>query len=327
MTLLVILAGSARGQGWEPLLGAPTAARIEDVFFLDERMGWTATSGKVYRTLDGGANWEAYDAPGVSMRSIGFATPSHGWIGSLVVDTPVWATVDSGKTWQTVELPEPRPRGICGLWPVDDQVVYGCGRYNGWPVVIKTMNRGSTWSTMDLSAYASTLVDCRFFGPDSGFVVGAYNFVPRILFTPDGGKTWQIRHTGARYDTWCWKISFPSRRVGYVSVQMGGGPGLHCLKTLDGGVTWSEVPVPVRLSDMQGIGFVTETLGWAAGRGPMRSTDGGVTWEDDPIGIRINRIRFLTSGLGYASGATIYKYDGKTSIEPSTLSKIKTKFR
>ena len=146
---------------WRALSGAPTDSRIDDVFFLNESMGWTFCNGVAYRTLDGGERWQSFPAPGMSMRSITFTTPSHGWIGSLNPMTPLWATVDSGKTWSTVPLPDPKPQGVCGLWSVSPNVVYGCGRYSGPAVVIKTTDGGAHWGTLDMSALATTLVDCR----------------------------------------------------------------------------------------------------------------------------------------------------------------------
>lgn len=329
--LTAVLASPCPAQTWQALPNAPSAPQIQDVFFLDEQLGWTSCDETTYRTLDGGATWQSFPAPGVSMRSITFVSPSHGWIGSLNPMMPLWASMDSGKTWSAVPLPEPRPHGICGLWAVNSQVVYGCGRYNGFPRVIKTTDGGETWTCLDLSAYASRLIDCRFTDADSGLVAGGVDtqdggVVSRILSTADGGETWTVRHTGRWNDSWCWKISFPSRRVGYVSVQTHEGK-THCLKTEDGGESWVELLVSPVAEDTEGIGFATASLGWACGFQIFRTTDGGTTWERDPIGRNINRIRFLSPTLAYASGRTIYKYSLPTSVQPSTVGAIKSRYR
>jgi photosystem II stability/assembly factor-like uncharacterized protein len=172
----------------------------------------------------------------------------------------------------------------------------------------------------------SGLVDCFFWSPDSGLVVGRASdaLVERILFTGDGGATWSIRYTGVRPDSWCWKISFPSRRVGYVSVETA-GEDTHCLKTTDRGETWFEVPAPGAYN-MQGIGFATESLGWIAHSRLLRTTDGGATWSPETIGTRINRIRFLRPELGYAAGATIYKYSTMTPVRPQSITQVKARY-
>jgi photosystem II stability/assembly factor-like uncharacterized protein len=247
--------------------------------------------------------------------------------------TPLWASVDSGKTWSAVALPEPRPLGICGLWAVNPRVVVGCGRFNGFPRFVKTTDGGSTWSCFDLSAHASRLIDCRFASPDTGMVVGAVNEgaggtpVARVLVTTDGGETWSARHTGRWPNSWGWKISFPTPNVGYVSVQQSKG-NTHCLKTEDGGLTWAEVEISATALDIQGIGFATEGLGWATGGfSDRRTMNGGMTWERDRWGVAINRIRFLSPTLAYAAGRTIYKYSIPNPIEPATMTAIKRRYR
>src|SRR5262249_49120264 len=155
--------------------------------------------------------------------------------------------------------------------------------------VVKTTDGGETWTCFDLSSVASRLIDCRFTAPDSGMVVGGVDVdsssVARILSTGDGGRTWSVRYTGHWPNSWCWKISFPTRQVGWVSVEMFEG-NTHCLRTEDGGETWMEVEVFADARDLQGIGFATPTLGWAP---PFRTQDGGVTWELNSFGFAINR--------------------------------------
>jgi len=336
--LVVMYAGrSAAEPAWHALSRAPVADyRLDDVWFLDERMGWTGLPGHVYRTVDGGSTWQAFAAPVRGVRCIAFATAANGWIGSVVDSIALWATSDSGATWWSVDLPAPKPRGLCGLSVVGTSVVYGCGAWYGTPTLVKSLDGGSSWKSIDLSSVATGLVDCHFFSPDSGFVVGSVgtawvtDWREVILFTADGGETWETRYTGKHLESWCWKISFPSRRVGYVSVESANPQTpTHCLKTEDGGRTWNEV----RLSEtgsffMQGIGFVTEQQGWAGGTGALQWTsDGGLIWEDAAWGTRINRFRFLGPKLGYAAGRTIYKFSDPDAVPPLSFTGIKRKWR
>jgi len=132
-----------------------------------------------------------------------------------------------------------------------------------------------------------------------------------ILFTADGGNSWEIRHTSARTGEWCWKISFPSRRVGYASLQRNSLSPIYFLKTTDGGQTWSSELFRDAYYFVQGLGFVDEMNGWIGGNSSEPSfftTDGGVTWASADFGSRMNRVRFLGDTLGYAVGQTVYKY-------------------
>jgi hypothetical protein len=123
-------------------------------------------------------------------------------------------------------------------------------------------------------------------------------------------------------------MSWPTPKVGYVSLQQNGSYNtLVFYKTTDGGNTWVSNGIPevsVGLATngyhfyVQGIGFATPEEGWLGGASGMPSygpsflhtTDGGATWT--PAGFSntylINRIRFLSPALGYASGANVYKF-------------------
>ncbi len=168
-----------------------------------------------------------------------------------------------------------------------------------------------------MSAYANNLIDCYFFTPDSGFVVGGSpngifpDVSAVVLFTSDGGDSWETKYTTSCLKEWGWKISFPTPNVGYVALESENDQA-YVLKTKDGGLTWEEKLVGSNLI-MQGIGFVNENTGWVGThfRKTDRSyvtTDGGETWQEADFGERINRFHALSENLAYAVGATIYKY-------------------
>lgn len=199
---------------------------------------------------------------------------------------------------------------------MNDSIVYGVGRVRGPARFIRSFDGGNTWQVRDMSSYASGLMDLYFWNADSGFAVGhtgplnetSYG---RILFTSDRGTTWTIRYTTSRIGEWCWKITFPSRTVGYSSLQRNSGSPTYFLKTTDGGVTWQDKLLTTNNYYVQGIGFASETRGWVGGNSSSTSlgtTNGGNTWFIDTIGYRLNRFRLLNDTLGYASGAGVFKY-------------------
>jgi photosystem II stability/assembly factor-like uncharacterized protein len=318
---------------WQVLPNAPTLNRLDDVVFVDERTGWVAGhNGFIHRTTDGGATWQSAEYPGILFRSLAFTSPSRGWAGTLTPSSPLWSTQDGGVTWQPVtNLPDPQPLGICGMRAVSG-VVYGVGRYNGPAIVVKSMD-GVTWTTMDLTPLgAFGLVDCHFVDADSGFVLGGAGTdinvdpVPFVASTWNGGATWEVRHRGTEQGGWCWKVSFPSRRIGYASIESFAEYS-DVLKTTDGGLTWTETP-SFTMGRLQGLGFVSEQRGWAGGdQNTFTTTDGGRSWTVDDFGSRLNRIRFLGPSLGFASGSTVYMFAEPSAAAQRTMSEFKGLYR
>jgi len=328
---LILFAGytnSALSQSpkWRELPGAPTAgSRIDDVYFVNPSIGWcfvpycgffTPCTGEIWRTTNGGQTWALQFHLDGYPRSIGFADSLNGWLGTLSGTDVLYTTSDGGDNWSLVQnIPEPHPLGICGISVVNDSVVYASGRYNGPPIVIKTTNGGVNWISMDLSAYAGALVDCYFFSPDSGFVVGSssgnYNSgYALVLLTTDGGNTWTIQYAGNRLGELCWKIQFRTRTTGYVSIEKFSQGPTYYLKSTDGGITWGEQLFQTSAYDVQGIGFISDSLGWLGGwmGNTYETSDAGASWHLAGFGNIINRFRFLSDTLAYAVGRSVYKY-------------------
>ncbi len=313
--------------GWRILENAPTVnSRFDDVYFLNPKTGWAVSlQGRVYRTGDGGESWQQiYSVGGGAFRSVGFADSLHGWIGSLSGPDFLLQTDDGGFTWTPATIQGRPIQGICGISVVNDSVAFGVGRFDGTPRLAKTINAGATWDVIDMSGYAQTLVDCHFFTPDTGFATGGSptGEFPRtiktvVLSTDDGGVTWQTRKlTTDRADAtggeWGWKLSFPSRRVGYAAIErldFREGSG-YVLRTIDGGLTWDDVPIGQNFR-IQGVGMLTEDLGWVGGgEATYETSDGGQTWQPAKLDMpNVNRFRFFGDTLGYAVGKQIYKYE------------------
>lgn len=338
---------------WRPTNATPVDSRYDDVFFLNPDLGWAVNSdSRILRTDDGGATWVEQLNVGavhrnVYLRCVAFASESKGWVGTVTEGTQLFETSDGGATWSLVtNLPELAPSAVCGLAVVDDSVVYASGTNyphpafeNRFPRMMKTTDGGVTWTAWDMTPHASLLVDTHFTDPDHGWVVGGKadpnvspgdpgsykreNVKPVVLYTADGGQTWENRVAGMEdefaYGEWGWKIHFVNDVVGYISLENFNLGAI--LKTTDGGQTWARLVVndPQHTANLEGIGFISEDVGWVGGWGSPDfkagfsggTSDGGRTWYDaNEVGLFINRFRFLGDpvSVGYAAGRTVYKY-------------------
>jgi hypothetical protein len=148
---------------------------------------------------------------------------------------------------------------------------------------------------------------------------------PVIMFTPDGGKTWEnkLKNSGIDFPTgeWGWEIQFLTPQIGFVSLENDTAAAI--LKTIDGGESWKRIQIadPQRNVELEGIGFINERVGWVGGWGhgftsgspdgtTSGTTDCGETWFDaNGVGRFINRFRFTKTEpiVAYASGRTIYQ--------------------
>jgi photosystem II stability/assembly factor-like uncharacterized protein len=313
------------------------ASRINDNFFLDAQRGWAVNGiGQIHRTTDGGVTWiKQFDKTSFThFRSVGFFDSLYGFAGALgwgdvnntaAKDTVIlYKTTNGGLSWS----PEHQlsstaiKRGFCGMHVFNDSIIYAVGRVRGPAWFYKTTNRGTTWIAKDMNGYAAGLIDVRFFSKDTGIAVGLTNTTHElsqaiILKTNDAGESWDTLYMTSRVNEWAWKINFPSRRTGYVSLQRNNNVApVNVLKTTDGGISWTEKLFSATGYFVQGIGFLNDTLGWAGGTtlSPKQTTDGGNTWTSIAIGNSLNRFRKVNDSLMYVSGAGMWKYSPGTAL-------------
>lgn len=321
---------------WVKVPGAPTVgggAKQDDIYFPSPMHGYAVSgpASAIYETKDAGATWQkVFTHAGTYFRSVLFVDDMHGFASNLgplpmtgITDTNVlYETKDGGATWNAVtSITGPMPQGICNQTKVDAQHLFAVGRVNGPAYMLASTDGGATWASTDLSAQFQMLIDARFTTPTDGILVGmgANASVCTIVHTGDGGKTFQTVFQSKTPGSLCWKINFPSDQVGFVSVQDEGlGPPTFA-KTLDGGKTWKEMPLPssVHAYPGIGIGFITEDIGWVSADDPtaptLRTSDGGQTWQKDADLVSpINRFRFLDADTAFAIGAAIWKLSVKS---------------
>ncbi|HXB10805.1 MAG TPA: hypothetical protein VNZ45_02380, partial [Bacteroidia bacterium] len=326
---LLTFSSSLLAQSWHLLSNSPAQSfRHDDLWFINADTGWVVNvSGQIWTTKDGGNTWKELISQPTSFRCVSFFDSTHGVIGNLgpgnwapTSDTnPIYITFDGGKTIQLPTIIGPKPKGICGLCKVNDTVIVGTGRFDGPPYFVRSTDRGKTWQSKNMKAYAGMLIDTYFTSPDTGFVVGGDDSIEGlsrsiILYTTDAGNTWTTKIKGIVKGNHCWKFVHTPNKVYYVSdEELYANDSLKFFKSLDAGATWKEYTSPTRdYGFSQGLGFVNDTVGWIGGDTyAITSTDGGNTFSNfapSNLLVNLNRIRFISDTLAYAVGQRVYKY-------------------
>lgn len=99
------ITGVAPPLGWRVLPNSPIGGywNHDDVFFIDENIGWIADiSGNIYKTTDGGENWEhQVDNEGTSYRALAFLDDQTGFVGTLGPGS--WVDNHVSEYWQTTD--------------------------------------------------------------------------------------------------------------------------------------------------------------------------------------------------------------------------------
>ena len=319
----MLLTWGAWAQSDWSLVNLPRSARYDDVFFINDTTGWVASGDKrIHHTTDGGLTWKLqFEAPGY-LRSIEFVTPKLGFCGSL--DSALYRTEDGGQTWTNVStnVTPKRPAGICGLAAPDTLNIYGCGIWRGPAFIVKSTNGGRNWTYLDMSAYATRLVDIFFLNKDTGFVTGtAYPASDGgvILYTTDGGLNWQAKFKTMLTDDIVWKIQTPDSVNYFGSVQSLPGRPARILRSTDKGMNWSSVIMRQEYHNLEMIGFIDSKTGWTGGRRALfKSTDGGLTWSDNLVNDDrgYNRFFRVNKQVVYLSAYVVYKLKSNATPPP-----------
>lgn len=320
----------AQIMGWNYLPNAPVAtssARFDDVYFINTDTGWAVNgTGLIYKTSDGGNEWNIQFSVNQYFRSVEFLNADTGFAGTL--GHAFYRTTDGGITWKDISnnMP-PQTFGICGMSHIGN-IIYGVGVWSYPAYVIKSTDAGDTWSYTNMSTYAWALVDAWFINADTGFVSGQEATTANgiILKTTNGGTTWNKVYSSSGYNDYNWKLQFTKNGIGYASIESLAANISKIVKSVDGGNTWQEkVVTSIQNIDMEAVGFVNDTLGWCGGwsLGMWQTIDGGENWLHLNFGNNVNRIFRVNDTLVYAAGYSIYKFSlngnsNATSNEPSS---------
>lgn len=332
------------GKTWQKLITEPYPGKQDDICFVNENLGWYINGyGKIFHTKDAGQTWEKQvEKKGTFFRCIAFIDSLTGFAGTVstdyfpnVTDTiPLYKTKDGGKTWTPVTYQGPYVKGLCAIDIVKEQYInhgnidykyhiYAVGRVGTPANMMVSHDGGETWTSRSMQSDCKMLFDIKMFNTKEGIACAATNeniaeSHALILQTKDGGLTWKKVYESNRPFETTWKVSFPSRQVGYVTIQSYNPDTSvkqqRIAKSTDGGNTWTEMNLVEGAQNREfGIGFITENHGFVGSMNNGYETkDGGLMWKPIPMGRAVNKIRFYKKSngdtYGYAIGVDVWRW-------------------
>jgi photosystem II stability/assembly factor-like uncharacterized protein len=326
--IVVLFAATSFSQNlnWKICNMPASQSRVDDISMVTTQIGYAVCGKQTLKTIDGGDNWNSIASTFFVQRSVKFITPLKGFVGAFGYTNNPTAdvfrkTLDGGITWidLTLSIDSSARKGICGIAIGDSNTIYGCGNWSATSAyIVKSADGGNTWTTINMGAYASALIDMLFINADTGFVTGKspapFNNAI-VLYTTNGGVTWATKFQNNTYKGYCWKIQQLTDSIYFASVE--GNPpyvGSNILKSIDKGMTWSVIQVDTIDRTLQGVGFINKNKGWTGGWGTTLSmfetNNGGNTWTTiGPWCNKVNRILKINDSLLFATGVSmICKY-------------------
>lgn len=203
---LGVVRGAIGGTSWREVNDGLTAAQVTRIVPAPQggalyaavrtfHDGFRARGLGVWKSDDGGANWEPVNA-GLGAALVANLTADHRRPGTLYAATNVglFKTDDGGTGWRRLEsLPLTTVRDVA-LDLFDSQVVYAVGDWKvdgaTFSAAFRSLDGGATWKQIHTGIFTGILIDL--WNPGTVYLGG-----PGAIFrTADRGTTWESVGSG-----------------------------------------------------------------------------------------------------------------------------------
>jgi photosystem II stability/assembly factor-like uncharacterized protein len=271
-----------------------------------------AVANALYKTTDGGANWNPLNtglppnayitlivlAPGapstiyILTPALNPSTPNLGQVGGLVKSS------DGGQTWTPLNstlLSTVRVSSLAADQNAPNTLYIGDNQG-----MQKSTDGGQTWNPLNLGPAPISSVDVIAAAPSAIYAAGRIflptGLVESLLKSTDGGTTWNPVNINPPVSN-ITAIAPDPHDPAHLSIGAAPVPppgvgipiGLlstTVFKTADGGQTWNSVNAGLGALDIRAVAVdpVNENAVYAGGSGGVSgSTDGGVTWSSTAL--------------------------------------------
>lgn len=269
-------------------------------------------------------------AAGESVLGLAFADGLHGW---AMHPQRISRTENGGASWDTPTRVTTHG-SLAAVEAVSSTDVWAVGQYG---MMFHSTDGGATWPVVDATTSAD-LVAIDFTDASTGWAVGQSS----LIHTVDGASWNPIYPNGSH--TWSDVVALPDGPV----VVSGGDSlaGRDCvLRSLDGGLNWSQTLTAGPNVRLTGLCFRTATEGWAYGEKAAlyHTTNAGQTWsvadygpvlsaaektqfEPTAMVFKDSTTGFVTASLGLTDAVMLKTTDGGSTwskIDPGFMGNVR----
>ena len=198
------------GQNWQDITPSWTNTGMGHsvVQFLDENIGFWGVAHVLYKTIDGGINWDTVNLNNVSVMSLDFIDANNGvigtWDNSFFYSGSMYSTNDGGNTFNILNL-NIYNTVIDAIDYMNNNTVYA-SCLNDWfgsgrtPFICKSTDNGISWDSIPIGTFninQATLTAVDFKDNLNGKIVlkTPFSDTAYVYKTIDGTQSWIFEDT------------------------------------------------------------------------------------------------------------------------------------
>jgi len=273
------------GSSWiEQYFNFGVGCSMDDIQAITDQIVYAVSHG-VYKTTNGGTNWNHINSAGYGgYHSLFFLNADTGFVGGKKVRHPfgtIAKTTNGGMAWDTVL--SVYGNSIESLFFISNSVGWAlCGNS-----IYKTIDEGDTWQEIAVNDYG--LKSICFINADIGLAVGRSTSGDGVIIRSiDGGYNWDVVYilNGYELRSVCFSDSNRGFVVGLDNSYLLNNHNYNIsgiiLSTDDAGGNWS-VKQESWTKGLNDVYFLNNNTGWAVGYGGtvIKTTTGGVVFVEE----------------------------------------------
>lgn len=283
-------------------------ARNENDIYIGEGgvNGSQASQLKVYRSLNGGLNWNTV----ITLSDKGFfnwilfskKSPDFGVIMSNPKnsgsnsDFQLWKTTNNGSNWIAFTAPGQKTNGYMNSGFVTDQNFFGFG-LNGKPGIMITKNGGTNWTLSDLSAFSNKGVSSVSFNEDKMSGIATFIDDDVVVRTTDGGINWFAQTISPSNN-----MLTGNGSVEYIDgtnaiyLMVSNATGTQSYKSVDNGDNWESIPVPSQVKDIDNFDIYYNGTNGATGFAATSTSAPIKLIDSSPLPVHLQSFTYSVNG-------------------------------